>query len=77
MIANYTEIIINADISAFGFIENKYRNIKLMLNEGDKEVEISIMLQNEEDDEAVFINLNKVQCIAMANILETFANHIK
>lgn len=76
MKANFTEVIINAEISSFGVIENKYSNIKVLLNECDKEVDISPMLQDENNEEAVYITLNKEQCVLLASVLKAYAKSI-
>lgn len=73
---NYTEITINTDVEAFGVIHNMYSNIKVSLNEADGEVTLSPILQDESNEEAIFITFNKEQCLNLAAILKVYASLI-
>jgi hypothetical protein len=71
---NLTEIIVNADITSFGNIQSMYKDIKLSLNTGDKEVDISPILVDENNEEAIYITLDKNECKVLAAILNAYSD---
>lgn len=76
MKSNVTEITINAMVTSFGTIKNLYEDIKIQLDEHEKSVDIIPVLKDDNNDESVYITLNKQQCLALASILKSIASLI-
>lgn len=69
-----SEVIINAQITSFGEIQNFYLGLKILLNAADNEVDISPILQDENKHESIYITLDKEKCKTVAAILNAYAD---